>query len=174
MVEEDQTDEALIDNARISSFTVESPAATLIVNTPVTLAQLLFTFLLPQRLTKLALLTPLSLPPMTNEPSLHPPTTSILSVLHLRALEALNNLLLIVLVSASAPSGAISFSQPLTMETWNGMFRIISTISSESQALAMKGQEIRMEVLDMALGCLWGVAKIASVHLASGLIDPRI
>ena len=171
MGEEDLTDEALISNARDSSIAIDGPAAVPIIKTPVTLAQLLFTFLLPGRLTKLALLTPLSLPPITNEPSLHPPITSILSVLHLRALEALNNLLLIVLVSAQ--SGSISFPQPLAMEMWNSLFQIVSTISSERQALEMKGQEIRMELLDISLGCLWGAAKISSAHLVSNATETR-
>lgn len=163
MEADDLPDEGLIDMAR----TIGIPAddiATPSIQSAATLPHLITTLLFPQRLTQLSLPTTLSFPPSTNQPSPHPPATSVLSVLHLRALEALNNLLLIVV--ASLPSDIDATSQVAAtiprQGVWDGMFRIIDTLGAEPEALAMKGQEMRLEVLEMALGCLWGLVRLSS------------
>jgi len=162
---EDEADlAALIDNARDNSTIINGEALP-VVQTSVTLSHLLKILSLPRRLTTLASLTPLSFPPTANQPSLHPPTTSILSVLHLRALECLNNLLLTTAVSLSLhPSLASQIPAPVV---WDSMMSIIMSIGAEPDALGTKGQEMRIEMLEMALGCLWGIAKIAPSRLVS-------
>nr|XP_019011947.1 uncharacterized protein I206_02784 [Kwoniella pini CBS 10737]OCF50728.1 hypothetical protein I206_02784 [Kwoniella pini CBS 10737] len=155
-------DEDLIERGRDPLLEVEEPILSPTVNPGATLSHLLRTLQLPSRLTALSQLTALSFPPTNNQPSPHPPTTSVLSVLHLRVLEALNNLLLTT--AASLPSGGesaeISGTVPV-QQLWAGMFAIISAIGSEPDALNMKGQEMRVEVLEMALGCIWGTVKVA-------------
>ncbi|WVF66035.1 hypothetical protein IAT40_000773 [Kwoniella sp. CBS 6097] len=159
-------DEDLIEMGRDPSFVIEQddarPATS--VNPGATLSHLLTGLQLPTRLLSLSQLTPLSFPPANDQPSLHPPTTSVLSVLHLRALEALNNLLLTTV--ASLPSGGAQLSGAIPLQQlWMSTFGIIETIGSEPDALNMKGQEMRLEVLEMTLGCVWGVSKIAPAEL---------
>lgn len=156
------SDEALIEQGRDPASAPNGSSQAKIA-TAVTLSHLLTTLSLPARLTTLASLNSLSFPPSSAMPSIHPPTTSVLSVLHLRALETLNNLLLTVVASLpedttqrSQVSGVIPVDQ-----VWTSNFGTIDMLLSEPQALSQKGQELRMEVLEMALGCTWGCAKIA-------------
>ncbi|WWC60440.1 uncharacterized protein I303_103012 [Kwoniella dejecticola CBS 10117] len=155
-------DEDLIEQGRDPLSGIEEPAQSPTINPGATLSHLFTTLQLPARLIALSQLTPLSFPPANNQPSPHPPTTSVLSVLHLRALEALNNLLLTA--AASLPSGGDSAqicSAVPSQQIWSSMFAIIGAIGSEPDALKMKGQEMRVEVLEMALGCIWGTVKVA-------------
>lgn len=169
-------DDALIVMARDSAVEDTKTVAPT-VNTAVTLQHLLATLQLPQRLTSLSLLNNLSFPPTTASPSPHAPTTSALSVLHLRALEALNNLLLTVVASIS-PEDAASRSQVGNVipvkGVWDGVFSIVTLIRSEPQALDMKGQELRRDVMEMALGCIWGLAKIAPEAVVSSVRIPNM
>ncbi|WVR03702.1 hypothetical protein IAU60_000697 [Kwoniella sp. DSM 27419] len=159
----DAGDEDLIQMGRDPTTVVE-PAGPTVVNPGATLSHLLSGLQLPSRLVALSQLNPLSFPPTNSQPSAHPPTTSILSALHLRALEALNNLLLTTVASGSASSQAAG-SVPV-QQIWEAMFGIVQTIGSEPEALTMRGQEMRVEVLEMAMGCAWGVAKLAPGRLA--------
>jgi hypothetical protein len=134
------------------------PGTGLSINTPVTLSHLLNTLSLPQRLSTLSTLTPLSFPPSTATPSPHPPTTSLLSTIHLRALEALNNLLLTTVAAEAYKPGSGSISQGV----WEQLNKIVEMISSEREVLGVKGHEMRAEVLEMATGCVWGVVKLCS------------
>lgn len=159
-MDDDLADEDLIALARDSTMDEGAPAiAAPTVSTPTTLSHLLSTLSLPQRLTTLASLTLLSFPPATSQPSIHPPTTSALSVLHLRALEALNNLLLTTSASAG-PDSQLADMIP-AQGVWDGITTIVQMIVAEKEALSAKGQEMRGEVLEQALGCLWGLAKVA-------------
>ena len=139
------------------------------IGTSVTLPHLITKLNLPARLVKLAQTTPLSFPPSTAQPSPHPPVTSVLSVLHLRALEALNNLLLtsVAAMSSDAQTRAHILGSMGLSATWQAIFNIIDTIGSEPEALGQKGQEMRMEVLEMSMGCLWGLAKIDADEVVS-------
>ncbi|WWC96818.1 hypothetical protein V866_003693 [Kwoniella sp. B9012] len=166
-MEEMLADEDLIEMGRDPSFAIEEDRHAPPVNPGATLSHLLNTLQLPARLTALSHLTPLSFPPANNQPSPHPPTTSVLSVLHLRALEALNNLLLTT--AASLPSRSVAVS-PLAnsvpiQQIWLDMFALIGTLGSEPDAMKLKGQEMRVEVLEMALGCIWGTVKVAPSQL---------
>lgn len=133
--------------------------ATPTVKTSVTLSHLLGNLSLPTRLASLSQLTPLSLPPTGSEPSIHPPTTAALSQLHLRALEALNNLLLST--AATAESGDSSLSALLPNDIWPTMFSVISAAGADAVAATLKarGQEMRLEIIQASLGCIWGLAK---------------
>ncbi|WRT65823.1 uncharacterized protein IL334_002773 [Kwoniella shivajii] len=166
-MEELFADEDLIAMGRDPSLIIDENLQSTTINPGATLSHLLSTLQLPTRLNILSQLTPLSFPPANNQPSIHPPTTSVLSVLHIRALEALNNLLLTTV--AAVPSNDAAASQ-LTgtipvRDLWSSMFSLIRTIGSEPDALNMKGQEMRVEVLQMALGCVWGTAKLGARDL---------
>jgi len=139
------------------------PAAT--VKTGANLNDLLSSSL-PSRLTTLSLPTPLSFPPAAPQPSAHPPTTSLLSTLHLRALEALNNLLLTN--AAIAQNSRQTPSIPVS-GIWEGMMNVIEGVGAGVDAAGMKarGQEMRVEVLDMAVGCLWCLSRISPDILVS-------
>lgn len=155
--DEELPDEALIAMGRDSA--VQEDAQPVVVTTAVTLQHLISNLSLPTRLSSLASLNTLSFPPIAAA-SPHPPTTSILSVLHLRALETLNNLLLTIV--ASLPTDGTRNTQIVPVnQIWDAMFGIIDALLSEPEALTLKGQELRLEVLEMALGCAWGCAKIA-------------
>jgi len=158
-------DEALIEMGRDPDEAIipEPPIPTQ-TTTP---SYLLTTLSLPQRLTSLAIPTPLSFSPSAILPSPHPPTTAVLSTLHLRSLEALNNLLLTTAASLPTdPSAASQLTGQISLQgIWDGMYRILSTVGADVEALAAKGQEMRIEVVEMALGCLWSLAKIASSQI---------
>ncbi|KAK8861699.1 hypothetical protein IAR55_002522 [Kwoniella newhampshirensis] len=163
-------DEGLIEQGREPDAPFGDIASNPVVNPGATLSHLLSGLQLPRRLTALSQLTQLSFPPANDTPSPHPPTTSVLSMLHLRALEALNNLLLTT--AASIPANASAATQAAAAAAipmqgiWDAMFATIETIGSEPQALQLRGQEMRVEVLQMALGCVWGIAKIAPAQLS--------
>lgn len=174
-------DEALIqmgrDPAEVIKVDVDLSASANITNTATaTLPHLLSTLSLPSRLLKLSLPTPQSFPPTSATPSLHPPTTAVLSSLHLRSLEALNNLLLTLAASvASDATAAMQAAASIpSQQLWDGLYEIVRVIASEPDALGARGQEMRGEVMNMALGCLWGVAKVAAaaqlVRLTSGIL----
>jgi hypothetical protein len=175
---DDFEDEELIEMAR-NPLSVEvngdrSASFSTTVNTA-TLPHLLTTLSLPQRLISLSSLTPLSFPPSSSTPSPHPPTTAALSTFHLRALEALNNLLLTV--AASLPADLALASQAAgilpAQQIWEKLFAIVGTIAAEPEVLASRGQEMRGEVLEMALGCLWGVSKVSSAQLVGHMLARR-
>ena len=134
------------------------------------LPYLLTTMRLPTRLTSLAQLTLLSFPPALG-PSSHPPITSILSVLHLRALEALNNLLLTT--AAYAAAGGRASTVPVS-DLWTGLFAVVDPIFAEPQVMQARGQEMRLEVLETATGCLWSLAKISSKLVRSLIVINQI
>lgn len=141
---------------------------------PSTLVNLLSTLNLPGRLLALATPTQLSFLPLTSNsppsssPSPHPPTTALLSTIHLRALEALNNLFISIaffLPSATSPTSKsaewvafFAHTRSSLQPIWDGLFSISGTVAPSAEVLSVKGQEVRLELLDMALGGLMGVA----------------
>lgn len=136
----------------------------------------------------LASCTPLSYPPIAPDnptvvlPSPHPPTTSLLSAVHLRSLEALNNLLLSIAASAPTPVAPLpaplhdpaqaawsAWAESLGMsavgpinEIWTRTFEQLSAAVPDGRVIGVRGQEIRADVLDMLLGVLMSLAKIAA------------
>ncbi len=162
-------DEALIEMGREPDDDIAPSLVAPILSHTATLPHLLTGLSLPQRLTTMSLPTDLSFPPLGLLPSPHPPTTSVLSTLHLRALEALNNLLLTT--TASLPGDSTAALQIVnaipSQGVWDGMFRIIEIVGANTDALVAKGQEMRLEVVEMAMRCLWGLAKLASGQIVS-------
>ena len=151
--------EAIIDEARDGPVSTHESSGAPGINTPVTLSHLLNRLYLPGRLADLAFITTISFPSASGVCSLSSPITSILSILHLRALEALNNLLLTVAAALSSDSSMTLHVS--AQDLWDRLFRTVSTIGAESEVLDGKGHEMRREVLEMTLGCLWGLVKVA-------------
>lgn len=167
--EDDAEMEDAIEDEALIAMGRDAPgeaAAAPTVKTTATLSTLLGALRLPERLSALAQLTPMSFPPTGAEPSLHPPTTAALSTLHLRALEALNNLLLTAAASlAGGADPAIAALVPAA-GIWEITFGIISAAGEDAAALTARGQEMRLEILEAALGCAWGVSKVAADQLS--------
>ncbi|KAL1411919.1 hypothetical protein Q8F55_002905 [Vanrija albida] len=170
-MEDAAEDEALIAMGRDAPGVA---AAAPTVKTSATLPTLLGALRLPERLSALAQLTPLSFPPTGAEPSLHPPTTAALSTLHLRALEALNNLLLTAAASlAGGADPAIAALVPAA-GVWGTVFGIIASAGEDAAALTARGQEMRLEILEAALGCAWGVSKVSAAQLSPQAVQVQM
>ena len=105
--------------------------------------------------------TALSFPPLAS-PSIHPPTTSALSAVHICALECLNNIFL-SLTTSSDPSIAADVNSGLTV--WNGIWSALSLVGTQTGL----GQERRQEFWDVAVGVLWGIGRIWKTSLVSFL-----
>ena len=113
--------------------------------------------------------TSLSFPPPAL-PSVHPPTTSVLGAIHVRALECLNNLFVGV---KEHPGGAAA--EDLSKEekelaqgavdVWNQMWSadLLGAIGEplgNPSPIDTPGQERRAEMWKIAVGGLWGLARI--------------
>lgn len=191
-VDEDEDDEQLIDSARdpvldemeavmygngkahgLEDGDDEDVEGQWGVSNAATLPHLINTLRLPERLARLTHPTSLSFPPSSaSQPSPHPPTTAALSVVHLRALEALNNLMLTVAAAAADSPAALKALPALqagsdgqVQATWEGVFAIVLPLVAEQDVLSQRGQEMRGEVLAAACGAAWGVAKVALADL---------
>jgi hypothetical protein len=160
---------------------------------PPVLEAFLTTLNLPLRLLALSAPLPLSFLPLNGAigaqaslPSPHPPTTALLSTIHLRALEALNNLLISTTFFIPAPTSP-SFASPewqsffgqariLLQPVWERLFAIAGAIAPAADVLDVKGQEVRKELLDATMSCLMGVAGITrgSISLAPGQVEQLI
>jgi hypothetical protein len=144
------------------------------------------------RLFALAQATEISYPPASGGLSLHPPSTAFLSSIHLRALEALNNLLLTISsyaptpapplpssvddVSASDRKARAEWKQFVASsftnlnELWEGSFEIAKQLIGAGadgsvtgrELLEMKGQEVRKDALEVLAGVWVGLARIGS------------
>jgi hypothetical protein len=128
--------------------------------------------------------TPLSFPPIPAQDgsvaaSLHPPTTALLSAIHLRALEALNNLLLSF--AEAAPALTPPLRQPAQLspeqaewnvtiqsrlgglqEIWLSTFNFAKDVVPSKDIVDVKGHEIRLECLEMLCGVWVGLARVGS------------
>lgn len=164
-MEDAQDDETLIAAGR-DPANAGTPAAPTKVNSA-GLPRLLS--VLPERLVKLATLTPLSLPP-ADDASPHPPTTAALSALHLRALEALNNLLL---STAAAVQNGEKLDVP-AQELWNALFPILRAEGAPAADASARGQEFRKAIQEAALGCLWGCARSSPASLSPSAAEEEL
>lgn len=123
--------------------------------------------------TLLPLIRPTSLsyaPPF--QQSLHPPTTSALSALHIATLECLNNVALTladaldgVSPEATGMSNGASHDSiaSLAMKTWGEVWMVLAAIGKPEGVGA--GPERKKEAWLVALGVLWAVARICRGHL---------
>ncbi|KAG6873848.1 hypothetical protein C0995_010460 [Termitomyces sp. Mi166 len=102
----------------------------------------------------LALIQPtsLSFPPLA-APSSHPPTTSVLSAIHIRALECLNNIFLSL---ATGRDANISADHDAGRKVWDGVWSALATIGTETGL----GQERRQDMWHVAVGALWGIGNM--------------
>lgn len=90
--------------------------------------------------------TPLSFPPLA-APSIHPPTTSAISAIHISALECLNNLFFSLATSGFAANGNVG------QNVWNDIWNALGLVGTETGP----GQDKRKEMWEVAVGVLWGV-----------------
>lgn len=111
----------------------------------------------------LALIQPtaLSFPPLA-APSIHPPTTSALSALHISALECLNNLFLSL---TTAPNPAVAADVNSGVTVWGSVWSALGVVGTETGL----GQERRQDVWDRAVGVLWGVGRVWKGAIVRGL-----
>ena len=136
---------------------------------------------LTEPLLRLSLPTELSFPPLstsTAAPSPHPPTASALGAIHIRALECLNNIFLSFSVSLSSSrqssSTASSNSTAASIATdvhsgnrvWESLWATLSKVGLEG-VIGVRGQEIRNEMWEAAVGVLWGVSDVWKGHIVS-------
>lgn len=120
------------------------------------------TSFLPSLVTPLLALvqpTTLSFPPLA-APSVHPPTTSALSGIHISALECLNNVFLSL---ATSPHPAVAADVESGRKVWNDIWSALSTIGTQTGL----GQERRQEMWEAAVGVLWGIGLVWKGSLVS-------
>lgn len=113
------------------------------------------TSFLPSLVTPLVALvypTPLSFPPLA-APSLHPPTTSALSAIHLSALQCLSNIFLSL---STSPNSGIAADSDIGLRIWNDIWSALAVVGTEGGL----GQERRQEIWEVAVGVLWGTGSI--------------
>ncbi|KIY50621.1 ARM repeat-containing protein [Fistulina hepatica ATCC 64428] len=103
--------------------------------------------------------TALSFPPLAG-PSPHPPTTSVLSAIHVCALECLNN----IFISLAASRNDVARQPDEGMQIWNTLWAALDAVGTEFGA----GQERRKEMWEVAVGVLWGVGRFWR-----GALEPR-
>ncbi|EOR03658.1 hypothetical protein E3P92_02236 [Wallemia ichthyophaga] len=108
----------------------------------------------------------------------HPPTTAHLSAVHLRALEALQNLLLSLARYAPSPSSPTSDNEaqawselkqqlkPALSQLWNKLFELGQAIEPcEMNDFTIKTQSARFGCIDNLVGCMLGVSKVLGEDL---------
>ncbi|KAF9486484.1 ARM repeat-containing protein [Pholiota conissans] len=96
--------------------------------------------------------TALSFPPLA-APSIHPPTTSALSAVHISALECLNNVFLSLTTS---PNPSVSGDINAGVTVWNGVWSALSLVGTQTGL----GQERRQEMWEVSTGVLWGIGRV--------------
>ncbi|KAG2338386.1 ARM repeat-containing protein [Suillus weaverae] len=135
-IEEDVTDGMALDDIPIANGTTTASHLPTLVEPLITLIQ-------PVRL---------SFPPTAGQSS-HPPTTSVLSAIHVSALECLNNIFLSL--SASPSSGLIAASTS-GKQIWDGVWAALGSVGTD----ITRGQERKQEMWEIGVGVLWGVGNI--------------
>ncbi|KAI0354660.1 ARM repeat-containing protein [Trametes cingulata] len=100
--------------------------------------------------------TTLSFPPL-GAPSLHPPTTSALSAIHISALECLNNIFLSMTTSARGQPSSLSLDLASGRAVFDAVWGALRLVGTE---ISGAGQERRREMWDIGVGVLWGVGNL--------------
>lgn len=96
--------------------------------------------------------TSLSFPPLSAQ-SIHPPTTSALSAIHIAALDCLSN---VFLSFATAQNSSVLVDLNSGLTVWNGIWSALRLVGTETGP----GQERRQEFWDVSIGVLWGVGRV--------------
>jgi hypothetical protein len=111
----------------------------------------------------LALIQPtaLSFPPLA-APSMHPPTTSALSAIHIGALQCLNNIFLSLSVSPNAAT--VSKDTQNGLNIWSSVWSALQLVGTQTGL----GQERREEFWEIAVGVCWGIGNVWK-----GVIEPK-
>ncbi|KAG8987082.1 hypothetical protein FRB90_003615, partial [Tulasnella sp. 427] len=105
--------------------------------------------------------TPLSFP-QGSAPPIHPPTTSALGTIHVRALECLNNLFLgINTEQVQLPNGA---AKQVT-EIWKDVWSVLGAVGKQNEWTVGSSVEVRKEMWEIGVGVLWGLARIGKGEL---------
>jgi len=104
----------------------------------------------------------LSFPPAAGQSS-HPPTTSVLSAIHVSALECLNN---IFLALSTSPTSGLAAASASGKQIWDGVWAALGSVGME----IARGQERKQEMWEIGVGVLWGVGNIWKGSLVSLLI----
>ena len=104
--------------------------------------------------------TSLSFPPLSAQ-SIHPPTTSALSAIHIAALECLNNIFLSL---ATVPIPSVSADPNSGLKIWNSLWSALQLVGTETGP----GQEKREEFWEVAIGVLWGIGRVWKGSLVGG------
>ncbi|KAH7914731.1 ARM repeat-containing protein [Hygrophoropsis aurantiaca] len=111
--------------------------------------------ILPSLVTPLLALTQptaLSFPPPATA-SIHPPTTSVLSAIHISALECLNNIFL----SLSASSiRDLKVDVASGRRIWEQLWGALGNVGIQIE----RGQEKKQEIWEVAVGVSWGIGNI--------------
>lgn len=116
---------------------------------------------LTRPLLALARPTPLSFS-QSSVPTVHPPTTSALGTIHVRALECLNNLFLgINTENVQLPEGAAKQAT----EVWNDVWSVLAAVGKQSEWTVGSAVEVRKEMWEVGVGVLWGLARIGKGEL---------
>jgi hypothetical protein len=98
--------------------------------------------------------TPLSFAPAAG-PSLHPPTTSVLTSIHICAFECLNNIFLSL---AGSPHSAISSDVQSGMKVWKAIWMSLEKIGDPGAAQAGAPDGGRKKLWEIGVGVLWGIS----------------
>ncbi len=103
--------------------------------------------------------TPLSFPPISGGLSPHPPTTSVLSAIHIRALECLNNVFLSLASPARSQNQNVDrgVQKDSGVKIWEEVWKALSAVGTEVEG---PGQESRRDMWQVAVGVLWGIAVV--------------
>ncbi|GAV98759.1 armadillo repeat protein [Lentinula edodes] len=96
--------------------------------------------------------TSLSFSPLATS-SIHPPTTTALSAIHISAMECLNNIFLSL---ATSPNPSVSADAEGGRKVWNEVWASLGVVGTE---LGL-GQERRKEMWEIGVGVLWGLALV--------------
>ncbi|KAG9027760.1 hypothetical protein FRB95_007419 [Tulasnella sp. JGI-2019a] len=96
-------------------------------------------------------------------PPIHPPTTSVLSRIHIHALECLNNLFIgLNPEETTLPAGTAKEA----VEIWKEMWEILAgSVGRQSEWMVGTGVETRREMWEIGVGVLWGLARIVKDEL---------
>ena len=92
--------------------------------------------------------------------SIHPPTTSALSAIHVSAFECLNNLFLSL---STSPNAELTADEDTGRYVWSEMWAALSQVGLD----IAPGQERKQEIWEIAIGVLWGIGSIWKGKLVS-------